>query len=409
MLSFLRRNSSTLDTGAAERNAPPLQLLVIASDKDKAEWATLMNGLSVEDGRSIEVTQCGWDDIMCAAEPKSSVPIVVHLRKSKLHPKRPTTLRPDFALIRNEVSVPGKDYRNQMFGLMFAGVQSVNSFSSIYSFCEKAVVQAELFNISRRCGMDANGDEIFPVMPQQYFASFQEMMYTQAFPAVVKIGSAHAGMGKMMINDHHQMEDFRTCLAMTKGSGDSTSAYCCAEEFVEGDYDLRIQKIGEHYRCFKRISVSGAWKTNTGSSRLEHIELTPKYKRWADEAAQMFGGLDILTVDAIHESSTGREYILEVNGTSSGLAPDTSEEDNIHIRDLVIEKMNASFCRQGGAALPAPQTNLDGAAAASNNSSREGEVAQPGVPAGDAEAQPLAADAPSPKTSPAAAVATAEE
>mmetsp|Transcript_34058 Transcript_34058/g.58539 ORF Transcript_34058/g.58539 Transcript_34058/m.58539 type:complete len:165 (-) Transcript_34058:910-1404(-) len=124
--------------------------------------ATLMNGLSVEDGRSIEVTQCGWDDIMCAAEPKSSVPIVVHLRKSKLHPKRPTTLRPDFALIRNEVSVPGKDYRNQMFGLMFAGVQSVNSFSSIYSFCEKAVVQAELFNISRRCGMDANGDEIFP-------------------------------------------------------------------------------------------------------------------------------------------------------------------------------------------------------------------------------------------------------
>ena len=30
------------------------------------------------------------------------------------------------------------------------------------------------------------------------------------------------------------------------------------------------------------------------------------------------GGLDILTVDAIVESGTGKEYILEVNGTSSG-------------------------------------------------------------------------------------------
>ena len=93
---------------------------------------------------------------------------------------------------------------------------------------------------------------------------------------------------------------------MTKGPGDSTSAYCCAEPFIEGSYDLRIQKIGRHYRVFKRTSVSGAWKTNTGSAHLEHIELTPKYKLWADEASAMFGGLDILTVDAIHEASTGK-------------------------------------------------------------------------------------------------------
>mmetsp|Transcript_25190 Transcript_25190/g.40428 ORF Transcript_25190/g.40428 Transcript_25190/m.40428 type:complete len:85 (+) Transcript_25190:953-1207(+) len=33
--------------------------------------------------------------------------------------------------------------------------------------------------------------------------------------------------------------------------------YCTAEPFVQGNYDIRIQKIGKHYRAFKRIGISG--------------------------------------------------------------------------------------------------------------------------------------------------------
>jgi hypothetical protein len=51
--------------------------------------------------------------------------------------------------------------------------------------------------------------------------------------------------------------------------------------------------------AFKRMSVSGNWKTNVGSSQIEEIPMTPAYKRWADEAATMLGGLDILTVDGM--------------------------------------------------------------------------------------------------------------
>jgi hypothetical protein len=36
--------------------------------------------------------------------------------------------------------------------------------------------------------------------------------YGFTFPAVVKVGSAHAGAGKMQITDHHQMSDFRSVL-----------------------------------------------------------------------------------------------------------------------------------------------------------------------------------------------------
>jgi len=67
--------------------------------------------------------------------------------------------------------------------------------------------------------------------------------------------------------------------------------------------------------------------------------MTDEYKFWADEAAKLFGGLDIVSVDAIHNSKDGKEYIMEINGTSSGLMPECTEQDNIHIRDVVLKKL----------------------------------------------------------------------
>jgi len=95
-------------------------------------------------------------------------------------------------------------------------------------------------------------------------------------------------------------------------------------------------------------------------------------------------------VDAIHESSTGREYILEVNGTSSGLAPDVAAEDNLHIRDLVVEKMNAHFCHGPGAAVPQVLVEGEGQAA-------EEQVSGPAPGAAEEGAMP-AASAPPPAT-----------
>jgi glutathione synthase/RimK-type ligase-like ATP-grasp enzyme len=133
------------------------------------------------------------------------------------------------------------------------------------------------------------------------------------------------------------MSDMRSVLAMMPNQ------HCFVEPFVEGAYDLRIQKIGSHLRAFQRLDISGEWKTNTGISVLEEVPLEPRWVVWVDEAKSMFGGLDILTVDAIVEESTGKEYILEVNGTSSGLHPDCAGEDNTHIRDIVVDRLNQLF------------------------------------------------------------------
>merc|ERR1712217_780802 len=182
------------------------------------------------------------------------------------------------------------------------------------------------------------GKDVFPVVPQHFASSSKSLFYGYTFPAVVKVGSAHAGAGKMKITDHHQMSDFRSVLTMMP------ETHCFVEPFIEGELDLRIQKIGKHYRAFKRVDVSGEWKTNTGTSMMEAVECSERWRVWADAAAEIFGGLDILTVDAIVEEGTGKEFILEINGTSSGLHPDYAEEDNQHIKELVLEKMNSALC-----------------------------------------------------------------
>lgn len=85
--------------------------------------------------------------------------------------------------------------------------------------------------------------------------------------------------------------------------------YITAEPFIADKiYDLRIQKIGNHYRAYKRISAN--WKGkfenqililkglpkvliigNVGTSQIEEIVCTPRYKLWADEVAAAFPGI----------------------------------------------------------------------------------------------------------------------
>jgi len=298
-----------------------------------------MKGRTLRDGRAVCVVQAGWEDIQVFADTYSSSGLCVEVRKPAACASRqpeeryPKTVQPDFVLVRNEVKTPGFDGRNILNGLLFGDLPGVNSLQSVLLFCERPLVQGQLHRLQRQLGK-----ERFPVVPAHFASSHRSLMYGYTFPAVVKVGSAHAGAGKMLINDHHQMSDFRSVLMMMP------QEHCMVEPFIRGEVDLRIQRIGEHCRAFRRMGISGEWKTNTGTSIMEEVEVSERWRGWAEAAADMLGGLDILTVDAIVEEGSGQEYILEVNGTSSGLHPDCEDEDNAHIRDLVLAKMDAALC-----------------------------------------------------------------
>ena len=286
---------------------------------------------------------------------------------------RQLTIFPDFVLIRNEVTTPARCFRHKLLGLLYANVPSMNSLLTVLLCADRPVLHAMLNRLSLMPSGSTpaptlvGGDSVgivtasavvppLPLIPQQFFPSTEGFFYGQAFPAVVKFGSAHAGVGKILIQDHHQMEDVRSLLVCTK------EGHCLAEPFIEGAYDLRIQKIGPHIRVMSRCSVNGAWKTQTGTCILEELPDFPeRYRRWIQAAARMFvrnsggvgnrstaGGdndddeneyvMDICTLDVIVEQKTGREYVRELNGTSSGLGHQHNV-DNVLMAELLLRKL----------------------------------------------------------------------
>jgi len=160
-MNVLRSLRSTTPT-TMPRNEEVVTLLVIQSDN--YDWPSIFKGYRLEDGRAIRVVQEGWQDILVTADSPAMSPQSPCL----VHCKNGRTIRPDFVLVRNEVRGVDhtQDFRNALYGLMFAGVPAVNSLQSIYNFLERPIVQAELNDLQRKLGNDK-----FPVIPQSYYSS----------------------------------------------------------------------------------------------------------------------------------------------------------------------------------------------------------------------------------------------
>ena len=82
----------------------------------------------------------------------------------------------------------------------------------------------------------------------------------------------------------------------------TSQKYAFGEPFLQGRCDLRLLRIGDHVRASSRVSVSGDWKTQTGSAMIEPVEMQDRYRQWTEAAATMFGAdgrMDILAVDVL--------------------------------------------------------------------------------------------------------------
>jgi hypothetical protein len=153
------------------------------------------------------------------------------------------------------------------------------------------------------------------------------------------------------------------------------------EPFIDSKYDVHVHKIGLSYKAFIRKGISNHWKTNFGSSMLEQVALTERYdwflilistskippvlvyksrvvfitsengkltahqlicssyKLWVDHVSQLFGGLDICSVDAL-VGKDGRETIYEVNDCTMLLLGESQEEDRRLIAELALVRLS---------------------------------------------------------------------
>lgn len=155
LLFFMMKNLLVIDYGTAN-------WYTISHNQFSHFRYEIFKGAKLSSGETIRVEQAAWKDIVLTSCSEKGA--IVELQGSPdpvfYQQKNTRSMKVDFLLVRNfSAGLHGENFRNILYGFMFANVPSVNSLQSIYMCSEKPIVYGELKRIQ-----DKLGKENFPLV-----------------------------------------------------------------------------------------------------------------------------------------------------------------------------------------------------------------------------------------------------
>ncbi|KAF7490790.1 Synapsin, partial [Sarcoptes scabiei] len=318
---------ATSQVAAAIKDRHKILLII---DDQIVDWSKYFRGRRLIGDWDIKVEQAEFKDINVIANSELGVVVSIHTVDRNGY-KIARTFRTDFILLRQHLIDCNQNYSNIIIGFKYGQIPTINSLQSFYNFQNKSWIYSNLLILQRKYGR-----EEFPLIEQTFHPIFKDSSGVPKLPCVAKIGSQCSGMGKIKIENINQFQDIRSVLMMVND-------YCIIEPFIDAKYDFIVQKIGTNYKVFTRKSISGNWKANIGSVLLEQQPINEKYKKWIDDVSELFGGLDICSLEGVI-GKDGKEYILKIRGSDMILLGETQEEDRKNIVDLIMSRMN-TICK----------------------------------------------------------------
>ncbi|KAL4844266.1 hypothetical protein H8958_009409 [Nasalis larvatus] len=154
--------------GAGRGGAASRVLLVI--DEPHTDWAKYFKGKKIHGEIDIKVEQAEFSDLNLVAHANGGFSVDMEVLRNGVKVMR--SLKPDFVLIRQHAFSMARngDYRSLVIGLQYAGIPSVNSLHSVYNFCDKPWVFAQMVRLHKKLGT-----EEFPLIDQTFYPNHKEM------------------------------------------------------------------------------------------------------------------------------------------------------------------------------------------------------------------------------------------
>ena len=302
-------------------------ILLVIADINEEDWIDLCKIYS----KQFRVIQANWSQISLVSYKYNEK---VQVKIYPLSPKENIiNFSPDLVLIRKLPRYIGNridshpDYRNILYGFYHSNTPIINPFSAILCDLERPIMFGRLNKIAKKYGF-----EHFPLISQYYYPEYSQIFITPNPPIVVKVGFPHSGYGKILIKDSHEMDDLKGIIAMN-------NTYASIEPYIESEYQIRIIFIApNYYKVFKCTSMG--WKINFGYTNITKLEISMNMKKWCDLIYKNYKDLYMFCIDAVIDKN-GKEFIIDVNGSCMELNDDSKKEDLLHMRDLVVRKLES--------------------------------------------------------------------